>query len=88
MKTAWPRTAEWLEEDYAQEEEEEEENRRQRRQRQKGEGGRSQYWTLTWRLEISKDFRWRRKWWRSTVVSIEELPTSIRDPVDVRRPVH
>eukprot|EP00439_Symbiodinium_sp_Y106_P038279 s1464_g4.t1 len=86
VKTAWPRTAEWLEEDYAQEEEEE--NRRQRRQRQKEEGGRSQYWTLTWRLEISKDFQWRRKWWRSTVVSIEELPTSIRDPVDVRGPVH
>ena len=71
-----PRTAEWLEEEY---DDEEEKNLRQRRLRQQVAvpGGRP----LEFDLGLSKDFFWPhplkaggRKGWRSTVVSMEKLP--------------
>ena len=71
-----PRTAEWLEDAYDQDEEE---NLRQRRQRQQEEvpGGRP----LDFDLGLSKE--------AEGVAQHSGLDgeTSIRDPVDVRRPV-
>ena len=72
MKPAWPRTAEWLEDDYAQDEKE---SLRERRLRSL-EGA---HWTSTWRSPRTSyghnPLKAGRKWWRSTVVSIEKLPS-------------